>query len=98
MQFVKVPDAGVPKTGAVNVLLANVSVPFKVAIVPVVGNVILVVPVEVKVIGLAPEVIKLELLASVRTPPVVAVIVKPLILVADATPKTGVVSVLFVNV
>ena len=61
--FVKVPDAGVPKIGAenvalVNVLLVKVSVPVRVAKVPVVGKVSEVVAVEVKVVAKAPKVVK----------------------------------------
>ena len=61
--FVKVPDAGVPNTGAVNVglvkvLFVKVSVPAKVAKVPVVGKVTVVAAVLVKVVAKAPEVVK----------------------------------------
>ena len=53
-QLVRVPEEGVPKTGVVKVgevkvLLVNVSVPAKVAKVPVVGKVTPVVPVAVNV-------------------------------------------------
>jgi hypothetical protein len=50
---------GLLRVGLVNVLLVNVSVPANVAKVPVVGRVTLVVPVEVRVVGKAPEVTKL---------------------------------------
>ena len=61
--LVKVPEAGVPKTGAVmiglvKVLLVNVSVPAKVAKVPVVGRVTVVAAVAVNVVAKAPEVVK----------------------------------------
>ena len=58
-------------------MLVNVSVPAKVARVPVVGRVTLVAAVEVNVILLAPEVANVELLARVNVP-VVVVTVKPL--------------------
>jgi hypothetical protein len=48
------------------VLLVNVSVPAKVAKVPLVGNVTLVAPLDVKVIAEAPEVAKLP--AKVKVP------------------------------
>ena len=61
--LVKVPDAGVPKTGAVmvglvKVLFVKVSVPAKVAKVPVVGKVTVVAAVVVNVVAKAPEVVK----------------------------------------
>ena len=51
---VRLPDAGVPNAGAVSVglvsvLFVNVSLPAKVASVPVVGNVTLVAAVSVRV-------------------------------------------------
>ena len=62
--LVNIPDAGVPKfglvkVGLVNVLLVKVSVPAKVANVPVVGSVTFVAAVEVRVVAKAPEVVKL---------------------------------------
>lgn len=48
--LVKTPDTGVPSAGETNVLFDSVSVPNKVANVPVVGSIILVGPVEVKVV------------------------------------------------
>jgi hypothetical protein len=49
---------GLLSVGLVNVLFVNVSVPAHVAKVPVVGSVTVVVPVEVRVVGKAPEVTK----------------------------------------
>jgi hypothetical protein len=49
---------GLLVTGLVKVLLVKVSVPARVAIVPVVGRVIDVVPVAVNVVANAPEVVK----------------------------------------
>ena len=54
MHDVRLPDAGVPNAGAVSVglvsvLFVNVSLPAKVASVPVVGNVTLVAAVSVRV-------------------------------------------------
>ena len=64
VQLVKVPEDGVPKTGVVSVglvsvLLVSVSVPAKVAKVPVVGRVTVVVLVAVRVVANAPEVVRL---------------------------------------
>jgi hypothetical protein len=59
-QFVNVPLAGVPKTGATNVLLVSVSTPSSVASVPVVGSVRLVVAVTVNVAPNAPEIVSVE--------------------------------------
>ena len=76
--FVKTPEAGVPKAGAVNVLFDNVSVPAKVAKVPeALGNVIVVVPATAGA-------------AKVAVPEVEPA--KPT-LVAEATPKVGVTKV-----
>ena len=62
--------------------------------VPVVGKVILVAPVDVKVMELAPEVAKVEPSTKVNVAPVAgAVIVILFIDVAVATPKVGVVKV-----
>ena len=54
VQLAKLPDAGVPsagvvRVGLVSVLLVSVSAPASVASVPVVGNVTLVAPVNVRV-------------------------------------------------
>lgn len=73
-------------------LLDSVSVPAIADKVPVVGSVTLVLPVEVKVIELPPEVARVELLARVKVP-VVVEIVRPFKEVAVATPKVGVVNV-----
>ena len=72
-------------------MFVKFSVPARVASVPVVGNVTFVVPVEVNVIALAPDVARVDPLAIVRVP-VEDVIVKPLIDVADAAPNVGVVN------
>jgi hypothetical protein len=68
------------------------TVPAVVASVPDVGSVTFVAPVDVNVMLLAPDVARVEPLASVNVPVVVET-VKPLILVAVAAPSTGVVSV-----
>ena len=77
---------------SVIVLLVNASVPASVATVPVVGSVTLVAPVEVRVIEFAPDVTRVDPLASVSVP-VVVEIVSPLSVVAVAAPNTGVTSV-----
>ena len=61
-----------------------------VASVPDVGSVRAVVPVAVRVVENPPTVVSVELLASVNVPVVVDT-VRPLMLVAVATPKEGVV-------
>jgi len=97
--LVRVPDAGVPNTGPViigevKVLLVNVSVPAKVAKIPVVGKVTFVAAVAVNVCENAPAVANVLLLANVKVAAVAgAVNVSLLILVAVATPKTGVTKV-----
>ena len=58
VQLVRVPDEGVPSAGEIKVLPDSVSVPVKVANVPVVGRVTFVAAVEVKVVEYAPAVIK----------------------------------------
>ena len=63
--------------GDVSVLLVNVSVPARVAKVPVVGSVTEVVALEVRVMLYAPEVTKELLVAKVNTPPEVVVMVRP---------------------
>ena len=94
--LVNVPDAGVPSTGAVitgavKVLLVNVSVPAKVANVPVVGKVTLVAAVAVNVCEKTPAVAKVLPFANVKVAAVDgAVIISLLTEVAVATPKTGV--------
>ena len=80
--------------GPTTVLLVSVSVPAKVASVPVVGSVTFVAPVEVRVIELAPDVISEDPCASVKVAEVAgAVIVILLIVVASAIPSTGVTKV-----
>ena len=80
--------------GFVNVLLVKASEPAKVAKVPVVGNVTLVAAVAVNVKEYAPEVTKLAPSATVKVADVAgAVKVNLLMLVAVATPKTGVINV-----
>jgi hypothetical protein len=75
-------------------LLVNVSEPAKVAKVPVVGKVTLVNAVAVSVKEYAPDVTKLAPSATVKVADVAgAVKVNLLILVAVATPKTGVTNV-----
>ena len=94
--------------GAVNIILlidlfVRVSVPANVAKVPVVGKVTLVEAVEFNVVAKAPAWVKLPAVdkvvpfANVNVP-VVVVIFIPLILVAVATPRVGVVNVGAVNV
>jgi hypothetical protein len=63
----------------------------KVANVPLVGRVTLVVPTDVRVVEYAPAVKSLEELANVNVLDVVGVIVTPFMLVAVATPNDGVV-------
>jgi hypothetical protein len=63
VKFVATPDTGVPSAGAVStgdvrVLFVSVSVPARVARVPVVGRVTLVVAVAVIVVAKAPDVVK----------------------------------------
>ena len=80
--------------GLVSVLLVNVSEPAKVAKVPVVGNVTLVDAVAVSVKEYAPDVTKLAPSATVKVADVAgAVKANLLMLVAVATPKTGVTNV-----
>ena len=80
--------------GAVNVLLVNASEPAKVANVPVVGNVTLVAAVAVKVSEYAPDVARVAPFAMVSVADVAgAVNATLLMLVAVATPKTGVTNV-----
>jgi len=69
--LVNVTDVGVPKIGLVNVLFVKVSVPARVANVPVVGSVTFVKAVVVKVVAKAPEVVKLP--AVDKLPPKVIV-------------------------
>jgi hypothetical protein len=83
-----------PMFGVVKVLPDSVSVPAKVANVPVVGRVTFVVAVEVKVVEYAPAVIKEPPFTIVRVADVAgAVIVTLFIEVAAATPSVGVVRV-----
>ena len=99
MALVRIPDAGVPKTGAVNtgaakVLFVKVSAPANVANVPVVGKITFVAAVAVNVCENAPAVANVLLSANVKVAAIAgAVNVNLLILVALATPKTGVTKV-----
>jgi hypothetical protein len=119
VQFVRVPEFGVPKTGVTRVgVLANTKAPVPVSSemipansedvvaantlsllpvvikVPAVGKVTLVVAVVVSVKLLAPEVANVDPLANVKVAEVAgAVNATLLILVAVATPNTGVVRV-----
>ena len=77
---------GVVMVGDVSVLLVNTSVPAKVDKVPVIGRVTFVAAVEVSVIENAPDVAKVLLLAIVSTPEVVALMVRPLIVVVIVSP------------
>ena len=116
VQFVRVPEEGVPKTGVTRVgEVANTKDPVPVLSeitpanseevvaantlsllpvvvkVPAVGNVTLVVAVVVRVKLKAPEVAKVELSANVKVAALAGVVkVTLLMLVAEATPKTGV--------
>jgi len=81
VQFVRVPEEGTPSAGVVSVgevsvLLVNVSLPAKVAKVPVVGRVTLVDAVVVRVNALAPAVVKDE--AVLILPPKV-IVLEPLL-------------------
>ena len=77
--------------GVVNVLFVNVSVPAKVANVPVVGNVMLVAAVVVNVEAKPPDITK-EALVGIVNVPALPVIDRPFIVVAVAAPKVGVVN------
>ena len=77
--------------GVVNVLLVNVSVPFNVANVPVVGNVISVAAVLVIVEAKAPDIANVALVGIVNVP-ALPLIDNPLIVVAVAAPNVGVVN------
>ena len=80
--------------GFVSVLLVSASAPANVANVPVVGKVTLVNAVAVSVKEYAPDVTKLAPSATVKVADVAgAVKVNLLMLVAVATPKTGVTNV-----
>ena len=80
--------------GLVSVLLVNASEPAKVANVPVVGNVTLLAAVAVKVNEYAPDVARVAPSAMVNVAAVAgAVNATLLMLVAVATPKTGVTNV-----
>jgi len=81
VKFVATPEAGVPRRGEVSVglvkiLLVKVSVPAKVAKVPVVGSVTVVAAAEVNVVENAPEVVRFP--PSVIIFPVLATPVPPL--------------------
>lgn len=80
--------------GLVSVLLVNASEPAKVANVPVVGNVTLVAAVAVKVNEYAPDVARVAPSAMVSVAAVAGVVNATLLmLVAVATPSTGVINV-----
>jgi hypothetical protein len=93
---VAIPNVGVVKVGAVNVLLVRVSTPARVVKVPDVGRVTLVAPVEVSVVAKAPEVANVA--AAKDNVAAEFVTVTLLIDVAVAAPKVGVVNVGAVNV
>ena len=80
--------------GLVSVLLVNASEPAKVANVPVVGNVTLVAAVAVRVSEYAPDVARVAPSAMVSVADVAGVVNATLLmLVAVATPSTGVTNV-----
>jgi len=80
--------------GVVRVLFVNVSEPVRVAKVPVVGNVTVVVPVAVRVVLYAPLVTNVDPSARVSVADVAGAVKATLLtLVAVATPMVGVVSV-----
>jgi hypothetical protein len=88
---VAIPNVGVVKVGAVNVLLVRVSTPARVDKVPAVGKVTLVPPVEVKVVAKAPVVANVEAAKDkVAAELVTVTLFKD---VAVATPNVGVVKV-----
>jgi len=82
VQFVSVPLLGVPSAGVTSVgEVANTILPEPVVVlpsavtVPLVGNVSVVAPVKVKVELYAPEVINVELSASVNVAPVAGAVI-----------------------
>ena len=84
--------------GLTNVLLLNDSEPAKVASVPVVGKVTLVVAVAVNVVENAPDVAKVEPSTNVKLAELAGVVIVILLSdVAVATPNTGVTNVLLLN-
>ena len=94
LKLVKLSAVPALISGAVNVLLAKVSVPVKVAKVPVVGKVNVVVLVVVNVVEKAPLVANVLPSAKVKVAlEAGAVIATLLTLVAVATPNTGVTNV-----
>ena len=74
VRFVATPLAGVPNAGATNVLLESVSVPARVARVPVVGNVTDVFAVVVSVVVNAPDVVN-EPPSETALPPMLPTVV-----------------------
>jgi len=89
---VTVPVVAVLGVKPVVPALKDATVPAVVARVPLAGNVTFVAPVVVSVRELAPDVASVDPLASVRVP-VVLLTVRPLMEVAVAAPRAGVVSV-----
>ena len=82
MQFVSVPLLGVPSAGVTSVGdVARTMLPEPVVVlpsavtVPLVGNVSVVVPVNVKVLEYAPDVMNVELSASVSVAPVAGAVI-----------------------
>ena len=88
------PRAGVVMVGAVSVLLVKVSVPTKVASVPDVGKVTFVAPLDVNVIGFAPDVANVLPSARVNVAALLGAVIATLFTeVAEATPIIGVIKV-----
>ena len=88
------PRVGAVKIGAVSVLLVKVSVPTKVASVPDVGKVTFVAPLDVNVIGFAPDVANVLPSARVNVAALLGAVIATLFTeVAEATPIIGVIKV-----
>ena len=85
--LVATPLAGVPSAGATSVLFDNVSVPAKVARVPVVGKVTAVLAVAVNVVVNAPDVVK-EPPSDTDFPPTLATVKAPVPVLMVASPLT----------